>query len=522
MTDTASTVMQKMRKKIATDLLTYLPAKVLPSITPFITVPIYTHLFSPDEFGWYVLAFGISELLMAATITGFASGAVRFFVDFKKQGKLKTYFAAMMVSFVIMVAAGALVSGGALLALRTTLSADLYRILWVAIPTFAATSLSELLMTIIRAQERSRAFSFYEMLNRGGTVVISLVLVLVFGMGVEGLLWGQCIIMALTAIPLTWLIVRHLDDENAAGDLTITRTDMSTIWRFSLPITVGHIAMWALRMSDRYVVEMFWDSYEVGLYSVSYRIASRSILFLVGLFWLVPAPIITRIWEEDGRQAAERALTMVSSFFFLMIVPAVVGFAVLAKPLVVLLASDEYLDGYRAGWLIAIAMMCQGLSELASFGMLLSKRSGVVARNLFIIAGANLGLNLLLIPPWGFMGAATSTAISFLLLVGIHAHASAHDLTWRLPLGTLVRVVIASAIMGLAAYLVTTGIVEISRMSETITYAIAMLVAILTGMIVYAALLWVMREESIRSLPALFSSSDSDAVSVVAVSDSAK
>lgn len=503
----SSDIKPTVQNRIVSDLLTYLPAKVLPSITPFLTVPIYTHLFSPDVYGHYVLAFGISELLLAATITGFASGAVRFFVAFKQDGKLKSYFAAILISFLVMVAAGSLISGASMLALKSTLSADLYRILWVAIPTYAATALSELLMTIIRAQERSRVYSVFEILNRVGTVVLSLVLVLVFDAGVEGLLWGQAIMMALTSVPLIYLLAQALENDNT-GTLEISRSDLTRLWSFSLPLAFGYIAMWGLRMSDRYVIEYFWDSYEVGLYSVGYRIASRSIMFLVGLFWLVPAPIITRVWEEEGREATENALTSVTRYFFLLIIPAVTGFAVLAKPLVVLLASDEYLDGYRAGWLIALAMMAQGLSELAMFGMLLATRSRIVARNQLIVAGFNLLMNALLVPRWGFMGAGVTAVTSFSLLVVLHARASAPHLTWRWPLDSLAKVVTAAALMGVIAYVIASGVVSLSTFSETVTYALALLLAVVAGIAVYGAVLWALGEEAIRSIVAFIITPD--------------
>ena len=53
-----------MQKRIAKDLLTYLPGKALPALASFITVPIYTHLFSPAQFGNYVLAVAAAEFLL--------------------------------------------------------------------------------------------------------------------------------------------------------------------------------------------------------------------------------------------------------------------------------------------------------------------------------------------------------------------------------------------------------------------------------------------------------------------------
>ena len=82
-----------MQRRITKDLLTYLPARALPALAAFITVPIYTHLFSPAEFGNYVLAVAAAEFLLLATVTGFGQAAVRFFSAYQLRSGLSSYFA---------------------------------------------------------------------------------------------------------------------------------------------------------------------------------------------------------------------------------------------------------------------------------------------------------------------------------------------------------------------------------------------------------------------------------------------
>ena len=77
-----------MQKRITKDLLTYLPAKALPALAAFITVPIYTRLFSPDQFGNYVLAVAAAEFLLLAAIEGFGQGAIRFFSAYQRRSSL--------------------------------------------------------------------------------------------------------------------------------------------------------------------------------------------------------------------------------------------------------------------------------------------------------------------------------------------------------------------------------------------------------------------------------------------------
>ena len=76
-----------MQSRITKDMLTYLPGKALPALAAFITVPIYTRLFSPAEFGNYILAVAAEEFLLLGTATGLGQAAVRFFSAYKLRSR---------------------------------------------------------------------------------------------------------------------------------------------------------------------------------------------------------------------------------------------------------------------------------------------------------------------------------------------------------------------------------------------------------------------------------------------------
>ena len=119
--------------------------------------------------------------------------------------------------------------------------------------------------------------------------------------------------------------------------------------------------------------------------------------------------------------------------FCLMIIPSVVGLSLVAAPLVRLLADEAYYSGYTAIWLVAIASMGFGLSDLGSYGCMVTNRTRLIARSQCLAAGAGLILNFILVPFLGFMGAALSAAIAFGLLALLQARYSARYLTWHWP-----------------------------------------------------------------------------------------
>jgi O-antigen/teichoic acid export membrane protein len=128
----------------------------------------------------------------------------------------------------------------------------------------------------------------------------------------------------------------------------------------------------------------------------------------------------------------------------------------------------------------------------------------LIARNQILAAVANLILNLVLIPAFGFMGAALSTLLSFSFLAGLQALSGASFLTWHWPLKSLWRVLVASAIMGGIVFLIGTSI----RTDTTTWQVINLLVSITVGVLIYALILWGFGEISPLKLLDLFRAED--------------
>ena len=64
----------------------------------------------------------------------------------------------------------------------------------------------------------------------------------------------------------------------------IDRQAARATFAYGMPLVVSNLAAWILSLSDRYIIGLFRDSSEVGVYSLSYNIADQSLMLLVTLF----------------------------------------------------------------------------------------------------------------------------------------------------------------------------------------------------------------------------------------------
>ena len=80
-----------------------------------------------------------------------------------------------------------------------------------------------------------------------------------------------------------------------------------------------------------------------------------------------------------------------------------------------LFRSDSFHAAAGPVPLLALAMVFFGYRLIAQIGALIRERSDLVAKSSALAAAAIIGLNVLLIPRWGMMGAATATLLAFAL-----------------------------------------------------------------------------------------------------------
>lgn len=427
-------------------LAAYLPSKLLPALTGFITAPILTRLFLPAQYGDYALAMGLVDFLYAVACSGFGSAAVRFFPVYRAKGSLGVFFSSLLSDLVLVIVTVSVVGISCLYLLRDVLPDSLLLMSGIALAVFAGDAVFGELLQILRVREKQGLFTLFELTGRYVGLVFGLLLVIRFGLGIEGLLWGMLMGFGL---PLPFLAVATLRGNMPRLNL-LRRADMADLWKYAWPLGLGNLAMWGLRLSDRYVIGVFRPGDEVGLYSVAYDISGKSIDVLVALFLLSQGPIIMNLWEAKGRESTEKATAMIARVYIILCLPAAAGLSALALPFVSLLTAEPYHEGYRVVAFVAFSSAIWGLSQLAGYGILLRNQTRAIATNQALAAAVNLGLNLVLVPRFGFVAAGFTTLLGYAVLLALQSRSSRPYLSWQFPFRALRNSTIASALMCLA------------------------------------------------------------------------
>lgn len=195
----------------------------------------------------------------------------------------------------------------------------------------------------------------------------------------------------------------------ATGIGGFTRPSVARIaerWRYARRSYITSITGYLELRQDVLLLGILSTAAGVGIYSVGAAFAE--------LLWYAPqvttTPLMARAYQEDERSGAEIAAGVARLMTAFMVVGTLV-LAVVLRPAIVAIFGEQFEAAATVFLILAPGIVLAGISgQLSSFMSTQGRLfPGVAAAGLV----ANLVLNLVLIPTYGFYGAAISTAISY-------------------------------------------------------------------------------------------------------------
>ncbi len=187
--------------------------------------------------------------------------------------------------------------------LRNAVEPSVSRLLPLAGLVIAVNTFFSIMQTVMRADQRAKLFVGSELFQVYGALALGVFLVVGLGLGVEGILLGSVVAMALAGLGMSGWLLRHGAKIRTGS---ISADTLKEFAAYGLPRGgVATIGTWILSLSDRYVIEFFRGATEVGLYSTGYGIADRTVKLVVASLELAIGPILINTWESADRATAD-------------------------------------------------------------------------------------------------------------------------------------------------------------------------------------------------------------------------
>jgi O-antigen/teichoic acid export membrane protein len=397
------------RPRLSSDLVVYGLGEAFVKAIAFITLPIYTRIFTPAEYGELSLAITVVGLIGTVLVLGGDSAYARFFFEAKTltaRRVLGTTWIGFLIFWSTLVALSCVVAARPLSEL---VFGDDRGVLLIIAGLIAAplAQANTMLGQVLRNEFRAIPFTVLNLATVALTVSLGVTFVAFFRLGPLGVLIGT-FVAQLAMLPFRAWTVR--DAFGRQVDLSLLRRLLA----YGIPLVPTSLAFWVFLTSDRILLGRLSTLDQLGLYSVAVSLVGLANVAIaaLGQAW---TPHLIRMFEENRDGAAR--------FVGRMLVYSVAGFGFLAvtftafAPEVLDVLSGEGFHGAAAAvGPLALGMVAFASNQMTAAGISLMKRTSYLALHAWIAAVINVALNFVLDPPFGMLGAAWATAIAYAYL----------------------------------------------------------------------------------------------------------
>jgi O-antigen/teichoic acid export membrane protein len=386
----------------------YAGGVALQIVVQALSLPVLTRLLEPAEYGLVATALVVGNLLAVVVDLGLARTVTRaYFLGTDGPTDARELVGAGLVVIAVLSMVAALTAslwGG-------WLGGDGVRVLQAAVLLGAAMAGRNLVLGLLRAADRPRAYLVVMVMSTSAAQLLGLLTAARWGSAfsyVVGLGVG-----ALAAVLLGVALVHP--------QLGGRRSLWAWAGRFGLLLVPGELAAVAIWFSDRIVLERLLGLEAVGRYQVAYTLGSVLLMLAMGVSqaWAPAVYAATQAERPVVAEETRRLLLSVGGY-------AVAAMALAAPPVLVTLIPP----GYRPESLFAVTgvvALCvlpliaqQGAAHLLTG----AERGGVTAVAAVGAAILNVAATLALVPFLGLLGAAVATLLTYVVWAAVLTRAA--------------------------------------------------------------------------------------------------
>lgn len=402
-------------RQLAKDSAIYGGADMLSKTISFFTFPFIAKALSPESFGFLELIITSTALLGVVGNFGINNSVQRFYWDPEVNQENRTEIVSsgmftQLITIIVTVLVGFLVVYFG----KPYLISEAYPYSLLGIGAglilMAGNQWTQFTLDIIRLHFKPWSFLVISMVSRVLAAIAGLWMVVSLNLGIDGLLAAQAIVVILV-LPFA---IKMICGEVTFSSFSINRA--KELISYGYPFIFTALAYWIFTSQDRWMLASMSSVEEVGIYSVSFRFASI-IFFVSSAFGQAWSPVAIKIRTDNPLNYRKiYGDVLILLFFGMAFLAGVLG--LFSGEVLDLLMGKDYIKSGLPMAVLGFAVVFQATQQITGMGISLEKKTTLFAHLSWVTTAMNFGMNWLLIPKFGALGAAWATAISYLFLTG--------------------------------------------------------------------------------------------------------
>ncbi len=399
-------------KQLGKETAIYGISTIIGRFLNFLLVPLYTNVFSRQDYGLVTNIYAYIALFNIIYLYGMDSAYLKYASTEELGDERKTFSAAhnavllssLLYSLLFLVFRAGLFR-------QLALAEGQGIILLFIMGTLFFDAVSVVPFARLRFHNRAWKFAAVKSVNIIANLTLNIIFILRLEMGIEGVF-----LAGLAASTLSWLIL--LPGILRSLEVRINKDLLKALLRFGIPFVPTGLASMITQVIDRPILLALTSAATVGVYQANYKLGIFMMLF-VSMFQYAWQPFFLKnAAREDARVLFGRVLTafLLAASAIFIVLSLFIENIVKMRFFGIHLVGRDFWGGLPIVPIILLAYLFNGLYVNFMAGIQIQKKTQFLPIVTGAGALANVAANFLLIPKYGYFGAACATLVSYLIM----------------------------------------------------------------------------------------------------------
>lgn len=428
---------EKEVKGIFTDMIKYSPSKLCGMFGNMIAVPIYTSLFSQQQYGLYTISIAMLSFLCIIFSDWVGLSGLRFFRRHQIVDDLPKYLTTLVtiltINMVLMFAIAFIFRDGLYSFFHIPFKYFL-AVLFLIIPVAIRALLSQLL----RAQLKSISYTVATILNQFATILMAVCFAKCFNMGAASILLGMGVSISLIDILLLY-----------QSEILKVFKFQKIEWKFILPIicygiplAATSLSAWIITKSNTFIMNSISGFEKTALVGVGYGITLPILMPLFAMITVAAIPRIINLYE--GKIDVRPIVSKFLGYYILVALPLVTVMSLYSVDVAHIFIKNPQM--YEASALVpyfAYGVFFLAMTDYTTLQYHLANKTHIEFTIKLISGIIGVALNFALIPKLGLAGVGIATFAANFLYWLLSVLIVIPNLNLYFPKNAIVRIIAA-------------------------------------------------------------------------------
>jgi O-antigen/teichoic acid export membrane protein len=469
-------------KRISKETLIYIPVFLVPALVNILTLSLFTKIFPPNQYGEYSLVVNTTIIISSLMGQWIVLSIQRFRPEYRNAGKLSEFnlylnrllFQMSLIFLFISIFIYPFIS-------------ETYKHYYiVSIFSIVLSVYFMVLSSVYQIDLLSKKFRNLNVIQSLGKLPVTFLLLLMISFTPEQFIWGTVLMQVILLYPM----LRYIEVKRfltfATFDKNQYKVYIHTFFVYGFPLIGWYIGTTILNLTDRYMIQFFRGAYEVGVYSANFTIAVQALALICNPFFFAVQPQIMNR-TDTSKNDMELLISKYTKIYILLSIPFGIYFSIYRNEVSSLLLGDQFVKGSGIIPILIIGFFFWNLGLYGQLCCQIDKRTKHMFYFVAIAAFVNFALNFILIPKYGYIGAAISTGIGFVIYTLLIYISSMKNTRWMIPWFSMVRILTVSIVFAIPLELIRSA--WLTDLNTIISMAIG-----ISYFFVYIVLLIILKE----------------------------